>query len=217
MKQAYTQEQYDIVYRFAKTHKHGLHIMMLLEAGISRSELLGLRWEDLDISKKEIKINQGLVTLRNADTEKWVTESDGLKNRHRQRTIPLVNQGLLDRLSQHPRIISVGGDKTRGTRQKTVATTHVFYSTKGKCFQPNNWDKRAYKQFMSDLSAAHPAIPLLNAHELRHTRATLWLAQGVSPLMVAKLLGHKDLKMLLNVYDHTTTDTLRQALSASTT
>lgn len=38
------------------------------------------------------------------------------------------------------------------------------------------------------------------------------MAQGVSPTMVAKLLGHSDLKMLLKVYDHTDVNTLRKAI-----
>lgn len=56
---------------------------------------------------------------------------------------------------------------------------------------------------------------MLSAHELRHTRATLWLAQGISPLMVAKLLGHSDTKMLVKVYDHTTVDTLRDVIKTA--
>ena len=51
-KQAYTQEQYDIAYNFASKWPNGLSIMLLLETGISRSELLGLRWEDLDLSTR---------------------------------------------------------------------------------------------------------------------------------------------------------------------
>lgn len=66
---------------------------------------------------------------------------------------------------------------------------------------------------MDDLAAEYPDIPKLTPHELRHTRATLWLAQGVPELMVAKLLGHCDLRMLSKVYDHTNVETLRNAIS----
>lgn len=61
---------------------------------------------------------------------------------------------------------------------------------------------------------AHLEIPLLTPHELRHTRATLWSAQGVPQHLVADLLGHCDTRMLERVYNHTSTDTLRQALTA---
>ena len=67
---------------------------------------------------------------------------------------------------------------------------------------------------MKALVKAHPEIPPLTPHELRHTRATLWSAQGVPQHLIANLLGHCDTRMLERVYNHTTTDTLRQALVA---
>ena len=67
---------------------------------------------------------------------------------------------------------------------------------------------------MKDLIKAHPEIPSLTPHELRHTRATFWSAQGVPQHLIADLLGHCDTRMLERVYNHTTTDTLRQALEA---
>ena len=66
--------------------------------------------------------------------------------------------------------------------------------------------------FMDDLHEVHPELPSLIPHELRHTRATLWLAQRISPLMVAKLLGHSDTKMLAKIYDHTSVETLRDVI-----
>ena len=38
------------------------------------------------------------------------------------------------------------------------------------------------------------------------------IAQGMDPYMAARLLGHSDLKMLAKIYDHTSPETLRQAL-----
>jgi len=82
-KQAFTQEQYNTAYAFAVDWENGLSIMLLLETGISRSELLGLRWEDLDIENKCLRINQGLVVYYSADEDKQVMESSGLKNKFR--------------------------------------------------------------------------------------------------------------------------------------
>ena len=95
-----------------------------------------------------------------------------------------------------------------------VEPEYIFHSPEGQPYQPQNWNNRVYSRFTKELLAAHPELPKLSPHELRHTRATLWLAQGVSPLMVAKLLGHTDLKMLAKIYDHTSIDTLRTAITA---
>lgn len=203
-KRAYSQEQYDLIYSYAKNHRDGLAIMLLLETGISRSELLGLRWEDIDLEKQVIHINHGLVSYRSADEDKWVSAESGLKNKFRKRTVPIVEKSLLERLQLEPRKVELNG--------RLVETQQVIHSPQGKAYQPNNWVNRRYKPFMDELHAKYPEIPLLSVHELRHTRATLWIAQGVEPYMAARLLGHSDLKMLTKVYDHTDPETLRKAL-----
>ena len=43
----YTAEQIDLIIDYAKTHKNGLCILILLVCGVSRSELLGLKWTDI--------------------------------------------------------------------------------------------------------------------------------------------------------------------------
>lgn len=204
-KNTYTQEQYDTVYEFAKTYPDGLSIMLLLETGISRSELLGLRWQDFDENNGVIHINQGLVAYQDAD-KNWVTETDGLKNSYRRRAVPIVEPELLKRLKEKPQRITVNHGAT------SFDTVHIFHSPEGKPYQPNNWNNRVFVPFMKTMHKRYPDIPILSAHELRHTRATLWIANGVSPLMAARLLGHSDTKMLVKIYDHTDVNTLRKAL-----
>ena len=187
-KTAWTQVQYDKAYAYAKEFPNGLALMLLMETGISRSELLGLRHEDIDTQNKVLHIRQGLVSYQDRENEQWVLVSDGLKNNYRRRDIPLVEPELLRRLSERPIEIEVN--------RQIVKTEFVFHSPEGKPYDPQNWNKRVFNRFMDALVKTHPEIPKLSAHELRHTRATLWLERGVSPLMVAKLLGHTDLKKL---------------------
>ena len=207
VKHAYTQAQYDTAYAFAKEWENGLSLMLLLETGISRSELLGLRWENLDREQQSIRINQGLVVYHSVEEDKLVMESNGLKNKFRRRMIPITDPDLWKRLCQASRTVTLG--------KRTVLTEQIFHSPEGKPYQPNNWENRVYRPFMRALHKAHPEIPMLSPHELRHTRATLWIAQGMDPYMAARLLGHSDLKMLTKIYDHTSTETLRQALLAA--
>jgi len=213
-KRAYTQEQYDIVYAFAKTHPLGLSIMLMMETGITRSELLGLRWEDLNADSGILNITQGLVAYRALDEKEWVLEANGLKNKYRQRAIPLVDKDLLHRLATKPHTIEIIS-RCSAEKGKRVTTDYIFHSPEGLPYQPHNWGHRVYEKFMDDLASAHPEIPKLTPHELRHTRATLWLAQGISPHMAAKLLGHCGTQMLARVYDHTTVETLRKVILES--
>ena len=206
-KKAYTQEQYDIAYAFAKEWDGGLPIMVLLELGVSRSELLGIRHEDLDRENRCIHISQGLVVYHSDDLDRQVMESDGLKNKFRRRSIPVMDDDLWNRLCKVPKSVTVGN--------KEVLTEQLFHSPEGKPYNPNNWVNRVYRPFMKALHQAHPDIPELSPHEFRHTRATLWIAQGIDPYMVARLLGHNGVSMLARRYDHTSVDTLRNVLLAT--
>lgn len=210
-KKAYTKEQYDIVYEFAKKYPNGLAIMVLMETGISRSELLGLTWEDFDRENGILHINQGLVSYKDVD-EGWVTEANGLKNAYRHRSIPIVEPELLKRLREKPKVITLTPNRYKPEITQEVETTYIFHSPEGKPYQPQNWNNRVFLPFMRELQQVHPEIPMLSAHELRHTRASLWIADGMEPYMTARLLGHTDLKMLLKIYDHTNVETLRKAL-----
>lgn len=211
-KRAYSQEEYDSVYAFAQTHPNGLSIMLMLETGITRSELLGLRWDDLDTENGVLHIRQGLVAYRDKDEDAWVMEASGLKNKYRQRAIPIIEENLLRRLAEEPKTIRIESQRS-SRRGELVETEFIFHSPEGRPYQPHNWEHRVFEKFMKDLTKVHPEIPALTPHELRHTRATLWLAQGISPHMVSKLLGHCGIQMLARVYDHTTVDTLRKVIT----
>lgn len=205
-KQAFTQAQYEIAYAAAQAYGN-LSLMLMLETGVSRSELLGLRWEDIDTENRCIHITQGLVVYHDADEDKQVMSSTGLKNKFRKRAVPITDDALWLSLTQAERTVKVGNT--------VIQTEHIIHSPEGKPYNPNNWANRVFRPFMQRLHREHPDIPVLSPHELRHTRATLWIAQGIDPYMVARLLGHSDLKMLTKIYDHTSTETLRKALEAA--
>ena len=55
-------------------------------------------------------------------------------------------------------------------------------------------------------------IPKLTPHELRHTRATLWVNSGANLFAVANVLGHADLQMLRKRYAHSDVESTRKLL-----
>jgi len=208
VKRAFTQQQYDAAYELAKKWPNGESLMLMLETGVSRSELLGLRWTDLDDEKHFIHINQGLITYKDIDAGCNITTADGLKNKYRKRTVPIINDDLWQRLQSMERTVTYQGNE--------VQTEYAFHTLKGTPWDPNTWASRVFRPFMQALCAAHPDFPKLSPHEIRHTRATLWIAQGIDPYMVARLLGHCDTKMISKVYDHTRPETLEEALKKAT-
>ena len=163
-KEAYTQEQYDAVYEMAAGDDNALALLLLLETGISRSELLGLRWQDINTKNRCIHIRQGLVTCYDESQDKNTLVHEGLKNMYRRRDIPILADKLWKLLITAPRTITVG--------ERPVITQTVIHSPTGEVYNPDNWSKRVFAPFMHRVHQAHPDIPVLTPHELRHIRKT---------------------------------------------
>lgn len=56
------------------------------------------------------------------------------------------------------------------------------------------------RQFQRTLKAA--GLPRITFHDLRHSCASLMLANGVSPRVVMEQLGHSDIRLTMNTYTH---------------
>ena len=54
-------------------------------------------------------------------------------------------------------------------------------------------------------------LPPVRIHDLRHSCATLLLAQGVSPRVVMETLGHSQISLTMNTYSHVLPDLQRDA------
>lgn len=210
-KRTYTQAQRDQILEFAKTHRFGLDITVLLKTGMRRGELLGLRWEDVDYENSVIYIRRAAADVKDEDTGEWSVVVDKPKTPQSIRPIP-VDKELLEMIKQKPQKIIVGQNIHKKISGKEIDTEYIFYDRYGKASSPNNWMHRRYRVFMSDLKAAYPDMPILNPHELRHTVATLWKDDGVDVYSISKLGGWADLDMIAKRYAHNNIDALKKAL-----
>ena len=182
-KQVYSSKEVAKILDYAKTHKYGIDIAILLNTGVRRGELLGLRWEDFDFKECILKIERAVKangTLGDPKSEAG------------KREIPFdkyLKEFLLP-------MRSIG---------------FVIKNSTGGFMQPNNWDHRRYKQFM-DSASAELSIPRLSAHELRHTYGTLLRERGVDIYTIQKVMGHSDIRVTADRYVHNDIDTLKKAL-----
>lgn len=201
-KHTWSKEEYELAKQYALGHPAGLGILILMETGMSRSELLGLRWCNYDAKKRTLWIESGLVAVKDSMSGRRKLIAEGTKNKYRKREIPLspLLNGLL---SLKPRYVQLKKEKKY--------TVHIIHSPEGKPYDPTNWYRRSFKPFMRDCYMA-TGITQLTPHELRHTRATLLKDDGVDIFSIARLLGHSNLDMLAKRYAHDNVETVRKAL-----
>lgn len=195
-KQTYTKRQAYLISRYARTHKDGLGVILMLEYGLRKGELLGLQTSDIDLKNGTLRIQRSVADVKNKDTGKIEVKIKPPKNRQSDREIPLKKVTL--------------------NRLKNIKDGYIIPNAKGGVYSPSNWTKRNYKNFMEDMQEHYIKfgidIPVLNPHELRHTRATIWVNEGKNLFAVAAVLGHSDLKMLQQRYAHKDTNSIRNLL-----
>lgn len=200
-KRTYSDEETWLVLEYCPYHRYGLAVHLMLAYGISRSELLGLRWADVDAEKAVLEINQGVVEAKDPDTGKMELVVGAPKNEFRQRVIP-ISDATIKLLEQQ--------------RVSFPKAEYVICSQKGRVCIPSTWHERHYKTFMQDMRSYYASygidIPALNPHELRHTRTSLWVNSDVNLFAVASVMGWADLKMLRKRYAHPDIDKIRDAI-----
>ncbi len=216
-KQVYTEENAKLVMAFTDIHRFGLEIAMLLRFGLRRGELLGIRWNDIDTENKVLHIRRAVADVKDAKTGKMIVVVDAPKNEYSERDIPLPDD-IIDALLKRDRLLLIGESPHRKRKGIQVITDYVFYNSYGDVCSPRTWSRRHYDVFMADMHAYYLSqdppvdVPILHAHELRHTRASLWVNASKNLFTIASVMGWGDLKMLRQRYAHADIESARSDL-----
>jgi integrase len=146
--------------------------------GLRQGELLGLRWSDVDLAAGTLTVRQA---LQRVDGTLQAVETKTARSR---RTVPLPVLAL-DALRAH-----------RTRQDGPVASLYVFTTPSGAPL----YGTAVYRDFVAVSAAA--GLPRIRFHSLRHTAASLLLAQGIHPRVVMELLGHSTIALTMNTYSH---------------
>ena len=163
--------------------------------GLRRGEALGLRWEDVDLEKGNIRVR---ASLQRVDKKLRLVE---LKTKRSRRSVALPSVAVAA-LRRH-RIQQMEERLLAGSRWQD--TGMVFTSTIGTLLEPRG----VLRKFQSALERA--GLPRKRFHDLRHTCASLLLVQGVHPRVVMQILGHSQIAVTMDTYSHVVDELRRDA------
>lgn len=170
-------------------------VVFALFTGLRLGELCALKWENVDMEKRTIRIEATRSRLRNFDdtiaASTSVETRPSPKTENSRRTIPLM-EGLYDDLVRYRE------------NQMQIMKQYPSYNIEGYVFCQESgrpYEPRTYEdEFKRCVKRAD--IPRANFHCLRHTFATRALEQGMDVVVLAKLMGHADPSVTLKKYGH---------------
>ena len=181
---AWTADQLAAFLRTAAGHRLFPALWLSANTGMRRSELLGLKWPDLDVGKKRLSINRGLVAVGYE-----LHESRG-KTDNSRRCIDLDDTTLAVlagwRAMQSAEHTAVGIDD-HGSMFTTATGEPVHPHTLSQTF---------------DRIVRRAPVPVIRLHDLRHTHGTILIANGVHSKVVSERLGHAWFAFTVETYQH---------------
>ncbi len=180
---------------------HRLHALfeLALHTGLRKGELLGLRWEDLDLAGGTASIRRTMQRTNSGGLTALPTKT---KSSERRIALPTP---CLRSLEQH---------RNRQLQEREAAGTgwkdsgYVFTRLDGAPIEGSTLTRH----FNTLLRRAR--LRRIRFHDLRHSTATLLLEQGVELVVIKELLGHAHIGVTATVYAHVRLRLQRDAVDA---
>lgn len=168
-------------------HDDRLYALWHLAAmtGMRRGEILGLRWEDIDVDVRRLAIRQTVISVA---YEVRVTTPKS----HNARVLD-IDPGTIDVLRQHRQRQRDERDQAGGAY---VANDRVFRKADGSVIHPD------VMRTMFDQRVKRSGVRRIRFHDLRHTHATIGLRAGVPVKVMSERLGHSTPAFTLQQYAH---------------
>ena len=152
-------------------------IMLMIETGLRVGEVLALRWQDVQLSRKRINVRNTVVRLAN---KKKSFVQDSVKSESSRRTIPLTAEAVQILEKQYAR-----------KRNEWV-------------FANDDGERLSYEalRYQTRKACKEAGIEYRGEHVFRHTFATNCYHKGIDVKILSRLLGHADVNITYNLYIH---------------
>ncbi len=194
------QNQADALLEEVRGDRLGALYRLAVTAGLRQGELLGLRWQDVDLGRGTLCVRQQLTR-----TKKHGLTFTEPKTKKSRRSVKLT-QGTVEALRAH---------RKRQLKEKLMMghlwqdTGLVFTTTAGTPLDVGNLTNHSFRPLLE-----RAGLPKIRFHDLRHTCATLLLRRNVNPKIVQELLGHASISETMDTYSHVLPDMQGEAVAA---
>ncbi len=180
----------DDIHRFldaARSTPHYTLFFLALFTGMRRSELLALRWSDIDMIMCQLSVTRTIHHLRDGTTIFRPPKTE------KGRRLVSLSPATMIVLREHRE----AQDRLNQSLGITPSEEDLLFSQyDGKPLLPDSithaWMKLARRTGLNGV----------RLHDARHSHASLMLKQGVHPKIVQERLGHASIQITLDTYSH---------------
>lgn len=170
-----------------------LPVLVAAFYGLRRSEALGLKWDAIDFERDTITIKH-IVTNAKIDGKCEIVCADRAKTKSSLRSLPLVSNirekllALREQQKENRRVC--------GNCYSKKYDGYVFVDAMGNIFNPRSVTAN-FSKLLEQNGLRH-----IRFHDLRHSCASLLLANDVPLKQIQEWLGHSDIGTTANIYSH---------------
>ena len=189
----YDSEEIEKLFEAAKGTALEIPIFLGAFYGMRRSEVIGLRWRDIDFQRNTISV-QHTVTSCTLNGERTLLKQDTTKSKSSRRTLPLIpafKEKLLEvqqKQGEYKRLCGRCYDRRY--------LEYVCVDQMGVLMRPD-YLTQTFPVFLKK-----HGLRRIRFHDLRHSCASLLLANGVPMKQIQEWLGHSDFSTTANIYAH---------------
>jgi integrase len=150
--------------------------------GLRKGEILGLRWQDIDLDRRELRVVGQMQSGEHTKT----------KSKRSRRTLPLTAD-LVQVLRGHKR-----------TQREEQAISAAGWNARDLVFCSENGTPISQSNLTRQLNALlrRAGLPDIRFHDLRHTYAALSIAAGVDIYTLSRRMGHSSISVTADRYGH---------------
>lgn len=199
----YNQQELETLFETAKGSIIELHILLASYYGLRREEVCGLKFSAIDFINHTITISH-TVTHCSLDGKYVLIKKNRTKNKSSYRTLPLIpqiEQLLLNKKQQQEEDKKVFGNSYKNKED------YILVDAEGKLILPDRVTK-TFRNLIKDNN-----LKKIRFHDLRHSCASLLLANGVSMKEIQAYLGHSNYSTTANIYSHLDSKTKENSIN----
>ena len=185
----YDQNELENLFRITDSTIIGLIVRVAAYYGFRRSEIAGLRWQSIDFKRKTITVENKVLNI-----EKEVICTETLKTLSSNRTMPLLPE-IEERLIKRKKEIEHNKKIYKSSYNKKYED-YVFVNDIGDLILPDY-----ISHFFGDLLKKHN-LKHIRFHDLRHSCASLLVANKVPMKHIQEWLGHSSYNLTADTYSH---------------